>query len=588
MPERKVSNGLSFYTLKDSSGSTQLVVSGRQSSGILELLRGIQPESSVLVEGEVKHRPLSSRRPVSTGEIEIQVDHALVLNPVTSQLPFIPSDDMNLAGEEIRLKHRYLDLRRDDLSRNLHKRSMVAHLTRNFLHDLGFLEVETPILLKSSPEGSREFLVPSRSGGHTPTFYALSQSPQQPKQLLMCSGSVDKYYQIARCFRDEDGRKDRQPEFTQIDLEMAYVSWGQDGDHGGGWRIGGNEIRTAVEGLLHQIWKDVEGIHLHAGFPVMTYNEAMSRFGSDKPDTRFSLEIQEINSLLPENIKNVLSARQDGLDCIIVKKGDWNFYAAASRLTPSDPSVERVFISANNVTTWASESSILVSACGTLEPPPSFDIEPGDIIWISRRKAKLEGSRTALGQARLSIASLAEQLGMYTPPVNPHFLWVTEFPLFTRADDDKEFLAQGRWSSSHHPFTAPMSQDMNAFWDGRITEVRGQHYDLVLNGVEIGGGSVRIHDPGMQNYVFSHILQLKDTERASFNHLLDALKSGAPPHGGIAIGFDRLMALLCNAPSIRDVIAFPKTSGGVDPLLNSPSGVDDPVLRQYGLQSVSG
>ncbi|KAF8592540.1 hypothetical protein K439DRAFT_1643638 [Ramaria rubella] len=570
MPERKVSKSLSFFTLKDSSGSTQLVVTDKQSEvNILESMRGIVHESSVLVEGIVTQRPLSAQRSASTGGIEVQVNRVLVFNPVTSQLPFIPSDNENLANEDLRLKHRYLDLRRDYLSQNMHRRHTVAHITRNFLHELGFLEVETPILLKSSPEGAREFLVPSRSSGGAPMFYALAQSPQQPKQLLICSGGIDKYYQIARCFRDEDGRKDRQPEFTQIDMELAYISWGQSGEYKDGWNIGGGEIRVVVESLLTKIWKEIEDVQLDYTFPVMTYKEAMSRYGSDKPDTRFLLEVR----LRPARYKS-----------------DTMFHAAAETLASSDSAVrvvERVLVTSSNITTWPNESRILLSFSDYGSIESSLNLDPGDIVWIGKRSANLEGASTPLGQVRVSMARLAEQLGHYTPSTVPHFLWVTEFPLFTRADKDKDFLARGRWSSSHHPFTAPMSQDMDAFWSGQIAEVRGQHYDLVLNGTEVGGGSVRIHDPAMQDHVLSQILQLNEKEQASFDHLLHALRCGAPPHGGIAIGFDRLMAIICHTQSIRDVIAFPKTAGGVDPLLRSPSTIDDQVLRQYSLQSVS-
>ncbi|KAF8528865.1 tRNA synthetases class II-domain-containing protein [Hysterangium stoloniferum] len=590
MPERKVSKLLSFYTLKDSSGSAQLMVSGKQNDNILEFMRTIPPESSVLIEGEVKERPPSAKRSVSTGEIEVQIKNALLLNPVTCQLPFMPSDQQNLANEDIRLKYRYLDLRRDILTRNLHKRGTVAHITRNFLYDHGFLEVETPMLLRSSPEGAREFLVPSRLNGRSASFYALPQSPQQLKQLLMCSGSVDKYYQIARCFRDEDGRKDRQPEFTQIDMEMAYISWGKAELANSRWRIGGIEIRAIVEGLLKRIWQSVEGMELGNDFPVMTYMDAMSRYGSDKPDTRFPLEVRDIKRLHDNVCLSAVTSATNStkavVDCLIVNRHDAQFGPAAESLNhPPDDSVERLVVTLSNEKTWHIESQVLRSGGDQKDSPP-IALKAGDIVWLHKRNARPEGGSTALGRIRRDLANLAEEFGQYTPSSSPHFLWVTEFPLFTRADDDKEFFARGRWSCSHHPFTAPMYQDLDAFWNGQTAEVRGQHYDLVLNGVEIGGGSVRIHDYTMQKYVFSEILQLEDHERAPFDHLLHALQCGAPPHGGIAIGFDRLMAMLCHSQSIRDVIAFPKTGAGVDMLIKSPATVDDEVLKLYGLQRI--
>ncbi|KIJ56536.1 hypothetical protein M422DRAFT_238161 [Sphaerobolus stellatus SS14] len=580
---------MSFFTLKDSHGAIQLVVSSKQPGDVLESMRSIQPQSSVLIEGKVSERPAPSRRETSTGTIEVQVTRVLVLNPVQGQLPFDPSDEENMANEDIRLKYRFLDLRRDIMSRNIRKRSEVAHVIRNYFHSKDFVEVETPILLKSSPEGAREFFVPARSTT-MPQFYALPQSPQQPKQLLICSGGIDKYYQLARCFRDEDGRKDRQPEFTQVDLEMAYVSWGDIAEQPSEkWRIGGQEIRNVIEGLMQRIWStsedEKEFTSLPDRFPVMTYNEAMSNYGSDKPDLRCPLQISSLDLAIHNDTKQRLSEEDTGFDYLVIKNNDIQFRAAAEIFSQLDePGAEKIIITSDDQNQWFKASSLLQAHSVNSETVPA--VEPGDVVWIGRRTATFTGGSTTLGRIRLGIAKQAEELGNYTPSTTPKFLWVTEFPLFTRGDNEKEFLARGRWSSTHHPFTAPMSQDLDAFWDGRIPEVRGQHYDLVLNGVEIGGGSVRIHDYIMQEHVFSKILQLTNDEKKTFAHLLHALQCGAPPHGGFALGFDRLMTILCGVQSIRDVIAFPKTAGGTDSLFKSPSSIEEDILAQYRLQAI--
>ncbi|KAH7930300.1 hypothetical protein BV22DRAFT_1140177 [Leucogyrophana mollusca] len=604
LPERKVSKSLSFFPIKDSSGTTQLVVHRNgDEDGNLTALSAVPVESTVLIEGKVRVRPEKSRRNEGTGDIEVQVDNFTLLNPADQNMPFLPSDNRTLVNEDLRARYRYLDLRRSALSDNLRKRSQVARVIRNVLHDQNFLEVETPLLLKSTPEGAREFLVPTRVGRSTtptpgqegPLFYALPQSPQQPKQLLICSGAVDRYFQIAKCFRDEDGRKDRQPEFTQIDLEMAFVSWGQDtvastfqSDQ---WRIGGHEVRDTMETLIQKIWQEVEGVCLPSPFKVMTYNEAMTRYGSDKPDTRYALEIVDLATLLPSQVRHSLGNLGETLDALVVRPSQSAaFLRAAQECDIADePTVRRVTLTDANIQTWVSNSGmadarISMDANDHAALNEALGVSCGCTIWLSRRSSPPEGGSTALGRVRTRVAELAQTLGDYTPSEAPHFLWITEFPLFTRADSDKEFLARGRWSSSHHPFTAPMWQDIEAMYAGQVEDVRGQHYDLVLNGVEIGGGSVRVHDAAMQEYIFSQILQLSDSEMSSFGHLLHALKCGAPPHGGIALGFDRLMSILCKTQSIRDVIAFPKTSAGTDPLFKSPAAINKDVLHQYGIE----
>ncbi|KAA1466170.1 hypothetical protein DENSPDRAFT_830921 [Dentipellis sp. KUC8613] len=594
---------MSFVPLRDSYGTTQLVLNRTNLGGsesILSVFADVPVESAVLVQGVVSLRPEKQRRPGPAGDIEVQVDGVTLLNPADRNLPFLPSDTQNLANEELRAQYRYLDLRRPELSANLRKRSQVANIVRNVLNEQDFVEVETPILLKSTPEGAREFLVPTRvatstrgseaSPAQEPLFYALPQSPQQPKQLLICSGGVDRYYQLARCFRDEDGRKDRQPEFTQVDLEMAFVSWGPRAGASDGWRIGGHEVRDVVENIIRNVWAKAEGVQLPDQFRVMTYNEAMSRYGSDKPDTRFGLEIVDVKQRLP---LDAVTASRSGttVECLIVRQSRDASFIGAARECPAEGDVECITITPENIGSWLDDSQAVArSGLKTAVPQRMGDnvdalsVEVGDVVWLSERRDPPEGGSTALGRQRLRVAELAQTRGTYTPPAAPHFLWVTEFPLFTRADPDKDFLAKGRWTSSHHPFTAPMWEDIDALYDGRVSEVRGQHYDLVLNGTEIGGGSVRVHDASMQEYIFTEVLQLDEGERASFGHLLHALKCGAPPHGGLALGFDRLMAILCKTPSIRDVIAFPKTSVGTDPLFKSPAPVSTSVLSQYGIK----
>ncbi|KAF8332813.1 uncharacterized protein EI90DRAFT_3145409 [Cantharellus anzutake] len=611
---RKISKSMAFFSLKDSFGTTQL-------------LSNVPLESTLLIQGRVKTRPQQAQRDKETGGVEVILDDVTVLNAAERELPFYPSDLQNLANENLRSRYRYLDLRRDYLSQNLRTRSQVANIIRSHLADSGFTEIETPMLLRSSPEGAREFLVPARlpasasptngasSATIGPHFYALSQSPQQPKQLLIISGGVDRYYQFARCFRDEDGRKDRQPEFTQVDMEMAWVSWGDhNGQHQDGWRIGGREVKDTVEGIIRQVWREVKGMELDRNFHVLTYEEAMAKYGSDKPDTRFGCLIQNAAPLLPEPVAGLLDASDKVLECIIIRGSQQSsamtevaFSKAASEASEvalglNDCQAERIMIASENQHNWWKGSNLLCHAVtgvgdvnhGFDRPDTLASLQPGDILFLALREKRLEGGSTLLGRTRLRLADEAAKLGAsqpygirYSPPHEPNFLWITEFPLFTRADADKDaFLGHGRWSSSHHPFTAPMWEDAEGLLDGTINpaNVRGQHYDLVLNGNEIGGGSVRIHDAELQEYVFKQVLQLSREEREPFEPLVHALRCGAPPHGGIALGFDRLMTILCNTSSIRDVIAFPKTAGGTDPLFKSPSSVGDEVLKAYGIQ----
>ncbi|KAJ7499145.1 tRNA synthetases class II-domain-containing protein [Mycena latifolia] len=566
LPERKGGKLLSFFPLKDSLGTIQLVVNHPEAAPNQPSLSDVPVESAVLIEGTVLARPPAAKRPGPTGDIDVQVDNFILLNPADANLPFFPSNPRNVANEDLRARFRYLDLRRTALSANLRKRSRVAQIVRNMLHEQGmtchhhtyfcpdrnadFTEVETPVLLRSSPEGAREFLVPTRTvaDGDQPRFFALPQSPQQPKQLLICSGAVDKYFQIAKCFRDEAGRKDRQPEFTQIDLEMAFVSWGEQPNFTSArsnvWRIGGAEVRDVIEKLIRKIWQDVEGIELPETFKVMTYYEAMRL-------------IVDATDFLPSEQRLAFESRGEVLECLPIRQSRESKFLEASRQCEINPPIERIVLTEKNLSIQREADRI----------NENLHLKLGDVVWLCRSPKIPRGGSSPLGQLRLQLSELAQSSGKLSLATEPHFLWITEFPLFTRSDGDKEFLARGRWSSTHHPFTAPMWQDIEALYSGDVEGVRGQHYDLVLNGVEIGGGSVRVHDAGMQDYIFTDILQ----RRHPFSQLLHALQCGAPPHGGIALGLDH-------------VIAFPKTSVGTDLLFKSPAPVGENVLGQYGIQ----
>jgi aspartyl-tRNA synthetase len=479
-----------------------------------------------------------------------------------------------------------LDLRRDELQHNIRLRSLTANTVRNYLTENGFTEIETPTLFKSTPEGAREFIVPTRKRG---AFYALPQSPQQHKQMLMAAG-FDRYFQIARCFRDEDLRADRQPEFTQvrelcfalksrilnfcfpvlqIDLEMSFIKI--------------KDIQDIIEGMVTSIWDKALGKKLTKEmFPHMTYNEAMSKYGSDKPDIRFDMKIDEIGSYMKDVVGD------DSVDCMVVKKGsalsggDLKAMQKVLDLT-DDKNFAYVKINENNVASWPSK-------CGTLrqsqhvgkiedELNGKLNIEQGDLVVVHKRPNYLYGGNTTMGRVRLHLSNLMQEKGLLKLDAERYkFLWVESFPLFT---PDEQGIRT--WQATHHPFTAPFDEDIPLLAT-EPEKVRGQHYDLVLNGMEIGGGSIRIHSPVMQTFILGKVLQLQKFEYKRFDHLIDALGGGCPPHGGIALGFDRLMAILTKSTSIRDVIAFPKAAGGKDFVVNSPSEVTTAQLNEYGLQ----
>ena len=624
---RRVSRHLVFIPLMDPSGIVQLKL-----DDTLGDLGELPVESVVEIHGTVARRVAGAENPnMSTGDVEVNVDSWRLLN-AADPLPFYPTqcvDEQSLPNEALRARFRYLDLRRAGLGDAIRLRSRISHAARTFLHDNDVLEIETPMLLRSTPEGAREFLVPTRTQGNEPQFYALQQSPQQPKQLLMASGVTDAYYQLARCFRDEDGRRDRQPEFTQLDIELSFVSGAGEnvpqGTHA--WRIGGKEVRGLVEGLMHAMWNAAGKTQpLPERFRVMPYAHAMETYGSDKPDLRFGLEIRNLAPALrndspwaldvlvcPHHEFDVplrLSSKRTA-QLLVNKDGSRSSIEHFKGNVDSPPAdtilqksrhVKRVLDGTAPMDGFYEALEEAVKAASVFGPGSPAPSASRCDIFISSRPREPEGGGTNMGHLRLSLAGALSELRPDVYDRRPHILWVTEFPLFTHADSEKNEMARGRWSSSHHPFTAPVAEDVSvllraldepdaALRKEAIASIHGQHYDLVLDGQEIGGGSVRVHDPVLQERIFRDVLELNDDETQRFGHLLNALRCGAPPHAGIAIGFDRLMAILCERQSIRDVIAFPKSTSGTDPLFRSPAPFSDDAhetnlhLAQYRITS---
>ena len=565
---RRDLGGLIFIDIRDREGRTQTVFDPSDMAPELfqqaGLLRG---ECVVSVTGKVRARPAGTANPkIATGEIEIAAAALEVLN-MADVLPF-PVDDPEVArtvNEELRLQYRYLDLRRPEMARNLRLRSKVASATRVYFDERGFLEVETPTLFKSTPEGAREFLVPSRA--QPGKFYALPQSPQQFKQILMVAG-VEKYFQLARCYRDEDQRADRQLEFTQIDLEMSFIER--------------EDIYELIEGLLRRIWKTALDIDVPAPFKRLTYQEALNRYGIDKPDTRFGLELADLTEDFRASKFKVFSGA-------IAAGGVVKAINAKGMADATQGQIETMTEYAKSFGAKGL-AYIKVEKCEWKSPIVKFfnetekqalstklKIEEGDLLLFAADQWL--NACEILGKIRLYCADVLKTRGQLVLPANRFdFLWVVDFPLLTF---DKE---QNRWYSSHHPFTAPVAEDIPLLTtDPR--KVRGQHYDIVVNGIELGGGSIRIHQPAVQKLVFEQVLQIPpDLVQARFGYMLEAFRYGAPPHGGIALGFDRLNAILCGASSIRDVIAFPKTAKGADLMTDSPAGVDPKQLRELYLE----
>ncbi|MGC9940674.1 MAG: aspartate--tRNA ligase [Verrucomicrobiota bacterium] len=565
---RRDLGGLIFIDIRDREGRTQTVFdpSGLPKD-IFDRAASLRSECVISVSGKVRQRPAGTNNPkIPTGEIEMGVTALEVLN-MAEVLPF-PVDDPEIANkvnEELRLQYRYLDLRRPEMARNLKLRSKVAIATRQFMDEQGFLEVETPTLFKSTPEGAREFLVPNRR--EPGTFYALPQSPQQFKQILMVAG-VEKYFQLARCYRDEDLRADRQPEFTQVDIEMSFIER--------------EDIYLLIEGLLKRVWKTALNIDIPTPFIRISFAEALNRFGIDKPDTRFGMELVDFTEEFKASTFKVFSgAIANGG---VVKALNARGLAGATQgqietmteYAKSFGAKGLAYIKVENGE-WKSPIVKFFSDAEKQALIAKLKIEEGDLIlfaadqWLTACEI--------LGKIRLYCAEVLKGQGKLTiDPLQFNFLWVIEFPLL---GFDRE---QNRWYSSHHPFTAPVADDIPLL-KSDPKKVRGQHYDVVVNGVELGGGSIRIHQPDVQKTIFEELLAIPPEEtKLRFGYMLDAFKYGAPPHGGIALGFDRLIAILCGTPSIRDVIAFPKTAKGTDLMTNSPSTVSARQLRDLYIE----
>jgi len=558
--------GIFFIDLRDREGKTQLVFDP-ENQELADLFQKLKPESVVEASGEVRERDSeTTNESLPTGEVEVHVESLTVHNQ--SRTPPFPLDaEAEKVGEDLRLAHRYLDLRRPTNLNTLKLRHRACMAIREYFDANDFLEVETPMLFKSTPEGAREFLVPSRQSPGK--FYALPQSPQQYKQMLMVAG-VERYYQLARCFRDEDLRADRQPEFTQIDLEMSFIDR--------------EDMYALIEGLLREVWKKTLDVDIDTPFLRMPFQEAMNRFGSDKPDMRFEMEISDFSETFSASDFKVFSGTvQSGgvVKAINAKgladltQGELKHLEDTAKLLGAKG---LAFIKSENGE-WKSPILKFLSQAEQDTLRENLAVEEGDIVFFAA--GEWESSCNILGRIRLESATLLEKRGkLQRSPTDWKFLWVIDFPLMTHDEE------QGRYVASHHPFTSPVPEDLE-YLDSDPKRVRGQHYDIVLNGVELGGGSIRIHQPAVQKKVFEDVLQIPtEVVQSRFGYMLEAFSFGAPPHGGIALGLDRLVAILAGRESIRDVIAFPKTQKGQDLMTDSPGKATDKQLRDLHVRSV--
>lgn len=558
--------GIVFADLRDREGITQVVFNPADDEALAERAEGLKPESVIGVFGKVRLRPTETiNEKLATGQIEV---HATALDIENlSETPPFPIDDAqgDRVQEDLRLTYRYLDLRRPKMQKILRTRHLASQAARSFLNEAGFLEVETPSLFKSTPEGAREYLVPSRL--NPGEFYALPQSPQQFKQMLMVAG-VERYYQFARCFRDEDLRADRQPEFTQIDIEMSFVDR--------------EEIYATMEGLIAKIWKETLGVDLPLPFPRMPYYEAMNRFGVDKPDTRFEMELVDVGEIFEDTAFKVFQStlKSGGSLKAFNAKGLADLtQGELNHLTEVAMSLGAkglAFIKVEDGE-WKSPIVKFFSDEEKAALKESLQMEEGDIVFFSAAEWRVACS--ILGRIRLEAATLLQKKDRLTIDSSQfNFLWVVEFPLLVYEEEE------GRYVAAHHPFTAPIPEDIHLL-DDDPKAVRGQHYDLVLNGVELSGGSIRVHQPELQLKLFRDIFNIpEDVIEDRFGYMLKAFRYGAPPHGGIAFGFDRLVAILTGAKSIRDVIAFPKTQRGQCLMTGSPTAVSAKQLHDLHIE----
>ena len=550
--------GIIFVDLRDRTGILQIIFEendcGAESFSKAEKLRS---EFVIAVTGRVEARSGAVNENLATGAIEVRAASLRILSE--SETPPFPIEENSRTKEELRLKYRYLDLRRPDLQRNLMFRSRIAILTRQFLAEEGFLEIETPTLIKSTPEGARDYLVPSRV--HPGSFYALPQSPQLFKQLLMCSG-YDRYYQIAKCFRDEDLRADRQPEFTQIDMEMSFVDV--------------DDVIAVNEKLIAKVFKDAIGVDVPLPIPRMTWQEAMDRFGSDKPDTRFGMELKDVSEIVRdcgfgvftgalENGGSVRGINAEGQGHMPRKKID-----ALVEFAKGFGAKGLAYLSVNEDGTYKSSFAKFMTEEQLKALVDAMGGKPGDLLLFAADKNKVVWD--VLGNLRLE---LARNLGLLDKN-QFNFLWVTEFPLLEWSEEQNRFVAM------HHPFTMPMDEDLDKI-DTDPGAVRAKAYDIVLNGTELGGGSVRIHQADIQEKMFEKLGFTPESAKERFGFLLEAFKYGVPPHAGLAYGLDRVVMLMVGADSIRDVIAFPKVKDGSCLMCEAPSAVDPAQLAELGI-----
>ncbi|MFQ6112580.1 MAG: aspartate--tRNA ligase [bacterium] len=557
---RRDHGGLIFIDLRDRYGITQVIFDPQVAKESYRRAKELRGEFVIAIKGVVAKRPEGMINPeLSTGAVEVIAHNLKILN--RSKTPPFGVDENVEVSEELRLKYRYVDLRNAEMQRALTIRHKSYQVVRSYFDRHGFLEIETPFLMRSTPEGARDYLVPSRT--QKGKFYALPQSPQTYKQILMIAG-MDRYFQIVRCFRDEDLRADRQPEFTQIDVEMSFVK--QD------------DIFKIVEGLMVEIFKKILNVEIETPFPRLTYEQAMTRFGTDKPDTRFGMETVEISSLVKSSNFKVFSenVKSGGIVCgIVMKNGAKLSRKRIDELTKSLMSEGAKGLIAIKVSDqgWDSPLVKFFSENTIHEINQSFDAESGDLLLlIADEKHK------ALSLSGFLRQKLAEEEKLIPESVFKH-VWIVDFPLFEFDPDEDRFVAR------HHPFTAPLDKDLKLL-DKRPEKVRAKAYDLILNGNEIAGGSIRIHTRDLQNKIF-RLLQISDTEaQDKFGFLLDAFEYGAPPHGGIAFGFDRLVMILANKNSIREVIAFPKTTSALSLMDGAPSEVKEQQLKELGLKIV--
>ena len=555
---RRDHGGVIFIDLRDKNGLTQIVFNPEVSPNVHAKAHVIRSEYVIGIRGNVKRRLEGMTNPkLKTGEIEVFATELKILNAAETP-PFIIEDHVDVS-ENIRLKFRHIDLRRPLLQKNIITRHKAAALIRQHLDDLGFIDIETPMLTRSTPEGARDYLVPSRV--NSGMFYALPQSPQIFKQLLMISG-FDRYYQIVKCFRDEDLRADRQPEFTQIDMEMSFV--------------GEDDVMEITENMMVSLFRDVMEKNLQTPFPRLSYEDAVDRFGLDKPDIRFALELIDISDIVENAGFKVFSnaVKKGGIVKAINAKGCTDF----TRKEIDDLTEFVTVYRAKGLAwikvredSWQSPIAKFFTDDEKQALEKRIDMQPGDLVFFVADQPKI--TNEALGQLR---NFLGKKLGLIQED-SFSFVWVTRFPLLEFDENE------GRNQALHHPFTAPLEEDYGLLEDDPLS-VRSRAYDLVLNGSEIGGGSIRIHQRELQERVFGALGMNRETYEEKFGFLLSALDSGAPPHGGIALGFDRLTMILCGQPSIRDVIAFPKTQKAACLLTHAPAGADKTQLDELSLR----